>query len=127
MARPLPVAGHPHACAPCMRHLAPGRSQSAGITPLFFNYSYLKTNKIYVADGQKSTGILAAFTRPEKEPLPWLFRYLGFFALRISMFLFPEETRIFPLKSGALTGCLARRLSRGLLFFPFWKGKDKTK
>lgn len=110
-----------------MRHPAPGRSQSAGQTPLFFNYSYLKTNKKYVTDGQKSTGILAAFTRPEREPPPWLFRCFGFFPLRISMFLFPKETRISLMEPGTVTGCLARRLRRGRLFFPFWKGKEKKK
>lgn len=48
-----------------------------------------------------------------------------FFSLRISMFLFPKETRICPLEPGTVTGCLARRLCRGRLFFPFWKGKRK--
>lgn len=110
-----------------MRHPAPGRSQSAGQTPLFFNYSYLKTNKKNVTDGQKSTGILAAFTRPEREPPPWLFRCFGFFPLRISMFLFPKETRISLMEPGTVTGCLARRLRRGRLFFPFWKGKEEKK
>ncbi|OWK51621.1 hypothetical protein RLOC_00007509 [Lonchura striata] len=78
--RPVrPAAGPPHACAPCMRHPAPGRSQSAGQTPLFFNYSYLKTNKNCITVGQKSTGILAAFTRPEREPPSWFFRGFLFF------------------------------------------------
>lgn len=54
--------------APCMRHPAPRRAQRAGRAPLSFNYSYLKPNRTYLADGRKAPGFsLPSPDRREKE------------------------------------------------------------
>lgn len=58
-----------------------------------------------------------------ESPRPDYFVVLFFFFLRISMFLFPKETRISPPKPGTVTGCLARRLRSGRFFFPFEREK----
>lgn len=108
-----------------MRHPAPGRSQSAGQTPLFFNYSYLKTNKkntLLTAKKHRDSRCLRQ--TGERAPAP-VISLIGGFALRISMFPFPKETRLSPLEPGVPRGCLARRWRWGRLLFPGWKGNEQ--
>lgn len=106
-----------------MRHPAPGRSQSAGQTPLFFNYSYLKTNKkntLLTAKKHRDSRCLRQ--TGERAPAP-VISLLGGFAPRISMFRSPEETRLSPAGARRAERLPRPPLALGTASLPWLEGK----
>jgi len=122
-----------------MRHPAPGRSQSAGQAPLFFNYSYLKTNKqtnkiCYRRPKKKAPESSLPSPDRRESPRPGDFVvWVGFFNFFLVFFpadfdvSFPQRNADFT--AGARHGERLPRppLASGTAFLPVWEGKRRNK